>query len=1065
MKRPVLFICLIFAISNLSLAQNKTDVWDFSATPLPNAQFNNLLTEDNINDLYDPSIERGSSGHVLPPNWSVGDLSWNGGTNDRLRTTNTNLTRYDENLGFSGGLRGRIYVNSAGNRNRYLSFNLEADDLLSLFVSTDSGGELNFSYEDDPAFQTDIVEIDGDFMKVEFVSKLAGTYRVFDTQGKPSYYRITREHAEYATVTGTIDTTGAGSIPEDYSIQFTNAAGKIFEATNQENTYTIELPIGYSYEASLGNAYGYVISSSINLEVNNAEIDFPIQVKQVLLNQLSGQITGIDTLLDSLSLIFVPDPSANLIYEPLAIINPDSAIYTVSLEPGVEYTIVSEGVNDFFLPENTVVLDFMDLSEDLNYIPKPLRKVSLSADGLDETNFMDAQFTFYNINESGYTYSFSQHSDIALRDGAYRFDVTGLDNYPVQLALNSYLYVEGTDTEKIIYFRPVTKWEFDDQVITANDPSYKGLLFTGNIANEINKSHLAAQPGATIQIPVEPGARLTIFYYYTADFSIDGNEPVITNTQSTNQLEEIIYEYSGDSTGYVTLVIGPEAATTYITDIEYYIPAPFQEILTVGPDKEYPTINAALEVVRLMDRPANERVTIMIDPGNYEEMLEIDVDNITLKNASAVPDINVLNAGVDISSNAVRVTAYYAEGYDYFSMGNNQKWNGEVFRVNKENGFPSTRNQGDGVGGGSFWNATVVVYAEGFVAEHIIFENSFNQYISKKETEDLLVQWDEGSRGDLRPTDYGNTLVQDRAYVVRAAAIAFADGSDRAILNKCKVIGRQDSFFGGRCRMVMYKGAALGAVDYIFGPMVAVFYQTKLTMNNSDASGDATYITAARQESGRGYLMYECTVNATIPGVETASTYISKPGYFGRPWLGETSEVVFYNTAIDTSGFPGSVGKSLIVREGWNNSLGGPSPFMYEYGTFELSGEDNSNRRAGWSTVLDEPVLSDGTEINTFNFTKGNDGWDPLPELIANDTETSIRPEIPETEVRVHAYGQEVFISNVQSETQIMLYSVDGIMMKSLKIKGDSHFQFREGLWIIFVKAQDGQKVVKVTLN
>ena len=73
-------------------------------------------------------------------------------------------------------------------------------------------------------------------------------------------------------------------------------------------------------------------------------------------------------------------------------------------------------------------------------------------------------------------------------------------------------------------------------------------------------------------------------------------------------------------------------------------------------------------------------------------------------------------------------------------------------------------------------------------ADHIIFENSFNQYISQKESEDRIIEWEAGSPG-LRPTDIGNTAVQDKSFRERAAAIAFANDADKAILYKCRVIG------------------------------------------------------------------------------------------------------------------------------------------------------------------------------------------------------------------------------------------------------------------------------------
>ena len=86
--------------------------------------------------------------------------------------------------------------------------------------------------------------------------------------------------------------------------------------------------------------------------------------------------------------------------------------------------------------------------------------------------------------------------------------------------------------------------------------------------------------------------------------------------------------------------------------------------------------------------------------------------------------------------------------------------------------------------------------------------------------------------------------------------------------------------------------------EVITGGMDAVFYKTDLVLNTSDSGSDISYITAAQQSGGRGYLMYECNVISPIPDVETASTNWGKPGYFGRPWQATTSEVVFYKTNI-----------------------------------------------------------------------------------------------------------------------------------------------------------------------
>ena len=188
---------------------------------------------------------------------------------------------------------------------------------------------------------------------------------------------------------------------------------------------------------------------------------------------------------------------------------------------------------------------------------------------------------------------------------------------------------------------------------------------------------------------------------------------------------------------------------------------------------------------------------------------------------------------------------------------------------------------------------------------------------------------------------------------------------DNAVFTGCKFIGRQDTLYGATGISAMFNQCdVLGAVDYIFGGMTAVFYRCQLRLNTSEADSDVAYITAAQQSGGRGYLMYECNVTSTTPGVDTASQYRSKPGYFGRPWAANTSEVVFYNTTVETTDFKGQEGKSLIAPAGWNNTLGGESPMMYEYGTKELSGENNSASRAAWAKLLESPVIDDGkTEI------------------------------------------------------------------------------------------------------
>ncbi|MGJ5642249.1 pectinesterase family protein [Formosa sp. S-31] len=1039
---------------------NKTDVWDFGAEQLDETLYNNQLSADIINGWYDSSITPGTVGPVLPSSFTAGDLSWTGGSNDRLRSTNTDLTRYDENISDSNGHTGRIYVNSAGAIDRYLELQLNADDIVTLATKTDSGGLLTFENMDTGSGQKDEVEMTKDFVELKFTAKETGSYKIYDSSGKPSYYRVYRQAAEYISLSGQVDISAAANIPDDYTIQFTNEAGKTWSTSVTNDLYSIDLPADNTYMLSLGNANGYIITNGDTVEVSENNNIHDIVILQVDLFDLTGAISGIDDIISNLELTFTPDPNANKIYTPIVSIDTDARTYSVKLEADVEYTITASGVNDFEIENNTVTIGTAAATKDLNFVAKPVYNISINAPDLNSEQLAKLSLTFTNTTEENAVYTFTDITAISLRNGVYSISYSGLDEYPIELALTSNLTVENAEASKELSFVPVTNWSFDDKVISSGDMYYKGLMFSGSVKNEIAKGHLDLGADGTIAIPVNSNTKIIITYYYAANFTIENGDPIITTSGSTSTIETTEYIYTGADNGTVTL---KAAGTTYITNIFIEPFVDFASEITVGTDKEYQTVNAALKAIASMVRPNNERVTVLIDPGNYEEMLVINTPNVTLKNASATPSIAVSNKGVDIDANAVRITSYYGHGYSYYSMGSDQKWHEDVLKTNKENGSISYQNAGAGTTNGSYWNATVVISANGFEADSIIFENSFNQYISKKESEDILVLIPSENKG-TRPTTQGNTDVQDRSYVERAAAIAVTNNTDKVLLIGCKVIGRQDTFYGGtNTRVVAYKGEILGAVDYIFGGMTAVFYKTDLVMNTSDVSSDAAYLTAAQQDGGRGYLMYECTVTTTDPGVETASQYRAKPGYFGRPWRPTTSEVVFYNTSIETSNYPGSEGLSLIVPDGWRDSLGGQSEFMYEYGSMEDSGVDNSTNRVTWSTLLTEPVLKDGTEITTLNFTKGNDGWDPIKEL---NQALSIEDVTANTNtVNISAFKGKLHITNVKTETSVQIYNLLGQQTYSLKTKTDRIIAIDNGIWFVKAKDADGTKTIKLVAH
>ncbi|MEO8236906.1 MAG: hypothetical protein ABI576_02275 [Flavobacterium sp.] len=1081
-KLQLLLFAMLLSVS-LIHAQ-KTDVWDLGGATLDVNLYNNKLTVADINAWY-PTTTPGTSGVVLPTGTltlTAGVLTLTTGGSDRLYVSSANanvnnITRYATgSIGTTDtNYTARYYCNGAANNgtsvaaatSRYFTLTLNADDEVTVVASTESAGNSISVSNLTTGTQTESfpVTISGaGVTSFKFVAKAAGNFKIVSLVGKGNYYRIYRKPVTPVTLTGNLDVSAAPGIPGSYSVLFTNNfTGKTYSAPVTAGTYSVNVPSGFTYTMSLVGATGYMISNGENFTVVDATtVTHDISIIKLDLFTVTGSITG---LADITKVTLAYTPSTVKVYVPKPVINTVNSTYSVDLEPNTQYTVSGTGVNDYEILANTITITGTTAA-DVAFTLKPTYGVTINTAGLDATQSSNLKLSFTNINESGYVYNFNSVTGIALRTGTYGVTYSGLDNYPVDCGVISNLKVTGASTSKTIDFKPVTVWSFDDRTITNTSTGYKGILFGGtanSFAGRLANGDLTAKTGGIIKIPVKNvGDKVLITYYYAANFSIEGGTAITTASNSTSLFENVEYTYTGleATPGYVTITLGGSALTTYFTNIQVGGgTTTYSPVITVGAGKDYQTINAALTAIGFMTRTSTQRVTVMIDPGNYEEMIDITQPNVTLKNAAATPNINLLNKGIDIAAGAVRITSYYGIGYDYYSMKSNQKWDADVLRVNKENGSQPYTNV-SGTTNNSYWNATLLISANGFTAENIIIENSYNQYISLKESQDVVVLAS-GNKG-VRPTTYGSVAVQDKAFVERGAAFAVKNGIDKVILNKCRVVGRQDSFFGGTtARVVVYKGVMMGATDYIFGGMDAVFYKTDFAMNTSDASSDVCYITAAQQATGRGYLMYECKVTSAIPDTETASVYRSKPGYFGRPWAANTSEVVFYNTTIETSNNPSYLNQSLILPVGWSSSLSGESVKMYEYGTIENSGVDNSASRASWATKLATPTLTDGTAITTFNFTKGSDNWDPLPQLISSDN-LGVKDNTPTSAVNVFGYKNRIAISNVKSETSVAVYSITGAKVKSFKTNQDIDFEFQNGVWIVIIKAADGQKSVKI---
>ena len=1082
----------------LAIDPAKIDVWDFGAEQLDSSKYNNMLTADVINGFY-PGVEAGSTGKNLA-SFATDEIAFNDGgfpNTHRLRTNNTALTRYDaKNLVSADGTvtyNGYIYSNKSATADVYVSIKANKGDIITIIMGS-NGGDSRVVFEN-MSDATDVQELkhiatagnSSVASELTFYATQDATYKIYSANEKICLGRIYRERTASVKVSGLVT---APETMTGYSLVFTNTTTGVetVATPDAENKYSVNLNEKFTYKVALKDADTFVISSSqeLVLEKGCGDTTFDITAEGVELVTISGKINGLDA--NSLSYLQLTLTNAEKIYKPIVTITPAegevdyAGTYTAQLEKGVSYQFGFADVNDYTInmtAEEKVFTYDADATVDLTFVEQPKYDVAISFEGADAEELeaeadADVTIVLTNLNESRadgskYVYEFklADLETLQLRDGAYSVVVNNTGRYVQNLTSN--VKVAGEAVEKTIAFTYATSWNFADAAFAIEDNAWRGLKFVNT--SKDSKGYATIKEGGSVTIPVDGECVIRINYCYTADCTVGADGAFSTASKSTSKIETYDYAYSGEAGEVVITNLLTGKDKTYLCSIELMEKIEYTDTITVGADKDYATINEALDAVRKMPREAGQVVTIEIDPGNYEEMLVIDVNDIKLVNASATPSIELTNKGVDIDENAVRITSYYGHGYTYFSMGKDCKWDEDILRVNKENGYASFTNPGAGSTSGSYWNATVVIKGSNVSAEGIIFENSFNQYVSAKAAEDVIVAQSSAKEGDVPRAEMleGDTTVQNKAYVERAAALAILDNMKQVSFDNCKFIGRQDTLYGAKgVTAAFYDCSIYGGTDYIMGGMTAVFAKCDLVFNTSEDKNDVGYITAPQQATGRGYLMYNCTVTSTTPGVDTASEYPSKPGYFGRPWAANTGEAYFYNTIIEASDkvWYKDYGPSLIRPVGWLSTLSGESKLCSEYGTFEYSiYADYIDERASWAGYEFTEVLGDGTPVSVAAFLGT---WDAFAgkdmEIVIPDESDRVDNAAAETE-KVFSFNVKDATADVAAGTAIEegttyagFFDVVGTVSK----KNDTAFEIGKSELgaIAFSLREDGGSVV-----
>ncbi len=375
----------------------------------------------------------------------------------------------------------------------------------------------------------------------------------------------------------------------------------------------------------------------------------------------------------------------------------------------------------------------------------------------------------------------------------------------------------------------------------------------------------------------------------------------------------------------------------------------YKDTLYVGKDKEYKTVQAAVDAAAAMTRTNNERVTIKIAPGTYREQVVVNTPNITFESDGGNRD-------------NTKITWYYGIGYKYYSC---------VDSVYDPYADYDKFEKGNAV---SYWGSAVITQAkaEGFRANGITFENSFNKYMTDEEIEDGA---EPNGLQSINVARKETTNVDNRASTERAAALV--NYADKTEFKDCAFIGSQDTLY--TCNVAYdayYKNCYIeGQTDFIYGNGDVIFDGCEINFCGYDGTKAAGYLTAnscsEKYMANDGYIFRNCYVSYNSERDVT-------PGYFGRMW-GDSAKVAFINTKLQES--------DMIIAEGWS-AMSGNDPSsskvtLVEYNTTHNgSAADTSKRVAGAENSIDESKYSVETVFIA-------NGWTPAYYT----PETNTKPE------------------------------------------------------------------------
>lgn len=207
----------------------------------------------------------------------------------------------------------------------------------------------------------------------------------------------------------------------------------------------------------------------------------------------------------------------------------------------------------------------------------------------------------------------------------------------------------------------------------------------------------------------------------------------------------------------------------------------------------------------------------------------------------------------------------------------------------------------------------------------------------------------------------GLTVENDAGRV--GQAVALETRGDRIHINRCRLVGDQDTFFtkGYVSRIWVTDSWIEGTTDFIFGPSIVLFDRCRI---HSKAD---SFLTAASttERNLYGYVFRDCRV--------TADTSVGRL-YLGRPWK-STARTVWIRCELPAA----------ICPEGWRDWHDSARKGDVYYAEYRCTGPGADRRgRVAWSCELTDEEAAFYTPERIFAKKTGSEqfrrDWNPLLE-------------------------------------------------------------------------------------